>query len=396
MADTKSRVDLKSYFVKNAIPTQGHFEELIDASLNQRDDNIFKDPNGPVSLVGFGDEGSRKKVLQLFSHREDPGPTFVLSLRPRTDDADPETGRRGLSIGNTVGKSFLFVDADHGAVGVGTSDPAPNAQLHVMGRGSNTAKIFIEGGETDDQTINFLQTGIGQKAVIGWDTIDKVLKLTADSTFRGETGISITAEGNVGVGESRPAARLEVKGDLRATEGALFSSIISIGRESHGRLERPFESIQLDRLNVLRICFAENERFTFDNEGNFEARGNKKFRIDHPVAPEARDLVHSCIEGPEVAVFYRGEGLLDSGKAEVVLPAYFEALTRPEGRTVQLTPKLTDGETASVLAASAVVNGRFLVKAIGEARPEQRFYWEVKAVRADLAPLDAEPFKDRK
>lgn len=75
-----------------------------------------------------------------------------------------------------------------------------------------------------------------------------------------------------------------------------------------------------------------------------------------------------------------------NGKVVVALPEYFEALTRGEGRTVQLTakngwsPLSVDGE---------VINNKFAVRA-DSGNPSQQFFWEVKAVRADVTPLVVE------
>lgn len=127
--------------------------------------------------------------------------------------------------------------------------------------------------------------------------------------------------------------------------------------------------------------------------GNFRATGSKSFVIDHPLDPVGKQLIHATLEGPEVAVFYRGEGQLTNGEAVVKLPGYFEPLTRLENRTVLLTPKL-DGENAvSMLAASEVQKNMFTVRAIDDKNPSQRFYWEVKAVRADIQALEPEESK---
>jgi hypothetical protein len=120
---------------------------------------------------------------------------------------------------------------------------------------------------------------------------------------------------------------------------------------------------------------------------------SKHFLIDHPLDPERRWLRHTCIEGPEAAVFYRGEGRLLDGTAEVCLPQYFEALTRAEGRTVQLTPVADAEEAVSVLAATRIADGRFTVRAADDRNPSQAFCWEVTAVRADIAPIVAESDK---
>ena len=115
--------------------------------------------------------------------------------------------------------------------------------------------------------------------------------------------------------------------------------------------------------------------------------------IDHPLDPENKQLVHSTLEGPEVGVYYRGEAQLQNGQTEVVLPSYFEVLTRKENRTVLLTPKFDSNEPISNLAASAVENGKFSARAIDSQNPSQKFFWEVKAVRADIAPLEVERLK---
>ncbi len=120
--------------------------------------------------------------------------------------------------------------------------------------------------------------------------------------------------------------------------------------------------------------------------------GAKNFAIDHPTKP-GKKLVHSSIEGPEIAVFYRGEGQVNDGETAVHLPDYFEALTNKEGRTVLLTPKFESADQPiSALAASSVENGKFLVRSIDNRNPNQRFYWEVKAVRVvGVGPLEVEP-----
>jgi len=115
----------------------------------------------------------------------------------------------------------------------------------------------------------------------------------------------------------------------------------------------------------------------------------KNFQIPHPLGTK-NWLIHSTIEGPEIAVYYRGEGQLVNGTASIKLPAYFEALTRKENRTVMLTPKFDNNEPISTIAASSVNNGTFRVRAIDSNNPQQKFFWEVKAVRADVPVLVVE------
>jgi hypothetical protein len=118
------------------------------------------------------------------------------------------------------------------------------------------------------------------------------------------------------------------------------------------------------------------------NADNISAT-KKDFVIEHPLNPGSQ-LRHSCLEGPEVGVYYRGAGRLENGEATVVLPDYFEALTRKDGRTVHLT---AIGREPFLLSYEAVKDGQF--KAYGT-RPDGAFSWQVTAVRADVAALEVE------
>ena len=117
--------------------------------------------------------------------------------------------------------------------------------------------------------------------------------------------------------------------------------------------------------------------------GTLSVTGDKQFTIDHPDKP-GHELVHACLEGPESAVYYRGESRLRDGRATVRLPGYFESLTRNEGRTVMLTAK---GREPFLLSYEDVVEDAFRVYGT---KAEGEFAWEVKAVRADVGPLEVE------
>ena len=129
-------------------------------------------------------------------------------------------------------------------------------------------------------------------------------------------------------------------------------------------------------------------------QGTLTVSGSKQFRIAHPSDP-SKYLVHASLEGPENAVFYRGEGQLENGAAVVELPNYFEALTREEGRTVLLAPLGAPADDIAVkplTSGALVANGRFTVYSNNPVS-SQRFSWEVKAVRADISPLTVSMLK---
>lgn len=121
----------------------------------------------------------------------------------------------------------------------------------------------------------------------------------------------------------------------------------------------------------------------------------KTFVIEHPSNKE-KYLVHGTLEGPEAGVYYRGQGQLEKGWAEINLPDYFEDLCLEEGRSVQLTCIADDptDEWCPVIHATYPKNGKFYVGlGSGVVVDDQRFWWEVKAIRKDVSILDVEPSK---
>jgi len=147
--------------------------------------------------------------------------------------------------------------------------------------------------------------------------------------------------------------------------------------------------------------YAGNVRLAINNgnvtvQGDFNVTGGaKNFKIPHPLDPDNKVLTHSCLEGPECAVFYRGEGKTDyDGVTTITLPDYFEALTRQWGRTVQLTAIIEDEESIvfAQLAATRVKDGQFKVRSN---QPEIPFWWEVKAIRNDIKTLEVVTDKEK-
>jgi hypothetical protein len=71
-----------------------------------------------------------------------------------------------------------------------------------------------------------------------------------------------------------------------------------------------------ERLHVLGNIRADGN---IQATGDIIAQGTKKFVTEHPTRPGQR-LVHASVEGPEAAVYYRGEAQLAGGRVVVVLP----------------------------------------------------------------------------
>jgi hypothetical protein len=517
---TKNRTDLKSYFVKNAIPTEGNFVDLIDSQLNQSQDGVFKPDGDALSMVAT--PGDQKRVLRLYASYPAVNPDWMISLNPVQDPAAAGSASRlGFGITDGTGKTRLFIDAATGQLGVGTNTPqcaldvAGTAQANGL-RGrydlvlndyrtvNPSSNVCLQSPPGDRDAWIYRDIAVGS-ASSNWGIYHRQI----DTPVGNLPGNSIGFVGNttlqayialgdgsayfaskVGVGTTSPEASLHVTNGSRFTGGRHYftdsegkarvrvgacsgiagiyaedtqdilvgcdpSKTVHLGQpntvtvqsgsltltgvltpsvgnsESNGILfpkdpgagggDRAFiryyvesgETTKLmigcnndaddrislyqmsgERLTVYNGCVGINNTSptsTLHVTGSLSAT-TKNFCIDHPLDP-ARSLVHSVLEGPEVAVFYRGEAVLVDGACEIGLPSYFEALTRKENRTVLVTPKLSDGEETSALAASGVADGRFAVRAIDPRNRKQRFFWEVKGVRADIDPLEVEPVK---
>jgi len=111
-------------------------------------------------------------------------------------------------------------------------------------------------------------------------------------------------------------------------------------------------------------------------------QGEKTFIIDHPTDP-TRHLVHACIEGPEVGVYYRGSATIQQGSVVIQLPSYVAVFATDF--TVQITPVYEPGQPIGVYAATRVINGTFEVHG-----PPGAFFWHVNASRR---PIQTEPLK---
>ncbi|OGB90196.1 hypothetical protein A2625_04360, partial [candidate division WOR-1 bacterium RIFCSPHIGHO2_01_FULL_53_15] len=216
-----------------------------------------------------------------------------------------------------------------GKVGIGTTDPGGILDLAGKTTFEAGGGMRTTGKVTAEAFYKLDGTEIG--GIGGGGTAGKIAKFS-DSTALADSVITESG-GNVGIGNTGPSYTLEVNGSFAATY--------------------------------------------------------KNFDIPHPLDPNKR-LVHSSIEGPEHAVYYRGEAALNNGEAAIILPDYFEALTRKEGRTVILTN--VDGFdrlAVKTRGGRQITDGRFTVYSDNPSSA-QKFNWEVKAIRADIPDLVTE------
>lgn len=180
---TKSRAELKARFVKNSIPTETDFANLIDGLVNLQDDGVLKAPGNPLSIQADGENSGPQKVLNLYTSLKDANPAWSLSLNPRSDANNASSARPGFNLGDGSGASRLFIDRTSGNVGLGTI--TPGAKLEVNGSLTANGATALNGAVT-----------------IGSTQAPQPLTVSGSTTLNG----------NVGIGTPSPNAKLEVKG----------------------------------------------------------------------------------------------------------------------------------------------------------------------------------------
>lgn len=282
------------------------------------------------------------------------------------DSDNNETGAYFAFGRNSAARDGSFNEmmriTESGNVGLGTT--SPSATLHI-------------GPENDDHI--YLASSNNS---YGWvmDTRDngggsvpfRIYKRTNNSDT--EVLTILNQNGNVGVGDTNPAEKLEVNGHIRASGMLTGTPDATYG--NGGRMR--------DRSN--------DNGFSVDWTGGvlrfyIESTNVKNFIIDHPDNKD-KYLVHTTLEGPENGVYYRGTAKLKGGETTVELPDYFNSLTQDGSATVILTPK---GKKPFLLSYDDFEANQFNVYAECE---DCEFDWEVKAKRQDVPELFVEPDKD--
>ena len=119
--------------------------------------------------------------------------------------------------------------------------------------------------------------------------------------------------------------------------------------------------------------------------GNFNGNVNvtgtlsaatKNFRIDHPLDPANKYLVHASVESSELMDIYTGNATTDdAGGAVVHLPDWFETLNTDF--RYQLT---VIGQFAQAIVSGEISNHQFSIKTD---KPNVRVSWQVTGVRQD-------------
>ena len=287
--------------------------------------------------------------------------------------------------------NLLHIDAPVGSQGlvISTLNTRPDFLINPAGTVITGGDLIVNGVANMSNGANLGGPLTATSAIIGG-----TFEVVGTATFDGLANIN----GGANLGGPLTAPSASIGGNVSITGATTFTGLIT----ANGGINTNGNASALT--GYIATTFHVAGRITADQgvaasdafiagpltvTADLNVSGAKNFRITHP-QDNTKQLVHSCVEGPECAVFYRGEAETVDGKAEITLPAYFEALVMEGRRTIHLTELYEDEDEpvfGNFLAAGRINNGKFMVRS---STPTVKFYWEVKAVRGDIDPLEVE------
>jgi lipopolysaccharide export system protein LptA len=221
-------------------------------------------------------------------------------------------------------------------------------------------------------------------------------------TNNGTERMRVSNGGNVGIGTTNPAYKLDVAGSARIEGdldlGAGFK-IANYGGSYWQRIRT--EDAVASTTNAFNFETRNGsgsfiEHMVIRNDGNvgigvtnpsykLQVGGSivgtsKNFIIDHPTK-EGKKLLHGCIEGPEAAVYFRGK----STSNIIEMPDYWIGLVDIDTMTVDITPW---GPNQDIYVESIADDGEITIAANTE-EPLNYFY-VVYGERKDIDKLEIE------
>ena len=303
-------------------------------------------------------------------------------------------GDSAIAIGFQTGQT----NQQTNAIAIGSQSGQTNQSQNTIaigllagafGQGDSAIAIGFQAGQTNQQT-NAIAIGV-QAGQTNQSTNAIAIGQSAGALNQGNNSIAI----GFGAGQTAQGANSIV---LNAT-GVAYASTAT-----NALYIRPIRTdAATTTMSVLMYNQTTKEVL---RSTNTTAAGTKTFVIDHPDDAK-KYLVHSCLEGPETGVFYRGIGQIVDGHSCVVsLPPYVDSLATHF--TVQLTPSTFEKGGAKSEATGSEATGSEANEIVDRTNPKLRcspvknnqftvygsrncqFFWSVYGRRGEV---EVEPLK---
>jgi hypothetical protein len=281
------------------------------------------------------------------------------------------TGGGQASLVNTPKMAL----ATNGNVGIGTSTPAAKLDIAAAGEGAELLRFSTERPWVFRQVYSGPSAGLQLRSTVGLKQFEiaavggtKVTTFFADDA---NPWMQVGGRTIVGPTITEPLGYMHI----RATEDdAVFAEGVAGAWGSLASAPGAF----LGNMGVTGFSPTATAVFAL---GDMAASGTKSFRIDHPLDPLNKYLLHYCSEGPQPYNLYKGKVITDSaGRAWVDLPAYFDSINCDIDYQLTVIDERDSDEFVLAKISQKVRNNRFTIRT---SQPNVEVCWQVTGVRSD-------------
>jgi hypothetical protein len=120
--------------------------------------------------------------------------------------------------------------------------------------------------------------------------------------------------------------------------------------------------------------------------GGTLSKGAGSFKIDHPLDPENKYLLHSFVESPDMMNIYNGVAMTDEkGYATVTMPDWFEALNQDFRYQLTVIDSADSDDFVLAKVVKEVEGNRFTLRA---SKGGVKVSWQVTGIRHDAFARD--------
>ncbi|MBL8886061.1 MAG: hypothetical protein JNK16_05325 [Phycisphaerales bacterium] len=346
----------------------------------------------------FSSSGTSGRAISAVNSGTGHGISSLLSNTTNGSDAvnaiTAGTGRAGYfaSLLSTNGDNAVEITSNGNSASQalrvahsGTGDNALFEITNAANQGEAVEAHTIGTGNAGYFEVN--NTASGTPALHGTTNGDSGEGVYGFSSGSSGTGVLGTATGSFSIGVKGSGLSAGVRGDCGTTNGSGVYGVTSSGggnaagvrgdASQGGAAGGAFYNNQGTALYAQSTggtagFFSGNVTIT----GSLQVNGAKNFKIDHPLDPANKYLVHASVESPEMKNIYDGVAVIGAdGSATVTMPNYFGALNT-EYR-YQLT---CIGAHAPVYVAEEISQNQFK---IAGGKPGMKVSWMVTGVRND-------------